>query len=83
MRQHKIKSLMQILSNQWQPFVDEVIALHLLSDGIIVCEECHTKIDPQYRMRKRNAIFIETPLFKGLPKTYKAFKESDPRFVPA
>ena len=52
MKKYCITSFSKIDSSKWQPFIDEIVSLHKLSDGITVCEKCHEVIDPYYRNKK-------------------------------
>jgi hypothetical protein len=46
--QHGIRSFTDIPSSEWQPYIDEVIALHKTEDGVTVCRDCHDEIDGFY-----------------------------------
>lgn len=46
---YSIKTFVDISSELWQPYIDEIIEMHSLDDGITVCRRCHSEIDEQYR----------------------------------
>lgn len=46
---YNIETFLDIPSEEWQSYIDEVVSLHNLKDGITVCKECHRLIDEQFR----------------------------------
>lgn len=48
-KEHGIKSFTEIPSENWEPYIQNVLDKHGLEDGMTVCEYCHWEIDEQYR----------------------------------
>lgn len=45
---HGIKTFSSLQPELWYPYIEEIISLHKLEDGITVCKKCHSKIDPYF-----------------------------------
>ena len=42
-------------TDEYQEFINKIVKYHYDNDniGIVLCPECHAKIDRQYRLRKK------------------------------
>lgn len=45
---HNIQNFNEIPSVEWQPYIDQIISMHKLEDGITLCCDCHQKEDENY-----------------------------------
>lgn len=51
---YQIDSFLNIDPKNWQLYIDEILSLHKLEDGITLCSKCHADIDPFYRTIHEN-----------------------------